>query len=160
MNTHAAIALLLCSLAAAAPPAGAEAPGRPTRGMRGGPPAFLRDLYPPALVMRHQEEIDLTEAQREAITRAMAETQTKLIDLRWRSEAESEKLAKMLRGDAVDEAAALAQSARVIAAEQEIKQAHVALLIRIKGELTPAQERRLRALRRKARGPGGADETP
>jgi RNA polymerase sigma-70 factor (ECF subfamily) len=68
-----------------------------------------------------------------------------------KSEGESEKLADLLKGDTVDEKAALAQSERVLAAEQEIKQVHLALLIRIKNQLTPAQQKQLRELRKESR---------
>jgi Spy/CpxP family protein refolding chaperone len=103
--------------------------------------------------MRHQGEIGLTSAQQEAITEAMAESQKKLVQLQWRSEAESEKLTKLLRSDAVDETAALAQAERVLQVEQEIKQTHLALLIRIKNQLTPAQQKKLRELRPRHPGP-------
>jgi Spy/CpxP family protein refolding chaperone len=122
-------------------------------GPPGGPPAFLEDVFPPTLIMRNQAAIGLTAAQQEAITRAMTETQAKLVPLQWKSEGESEKLAQLLRQDTVDEQAALAQSARVLAVEQEIKQVHLALLIRIKNELTPAQQQQLRDLRKRSPGP-------
>src|SRR5438552_3084167 len=40
-----------------------------------GPPAFLNHVFPPELVMRHQDELGVTPAQQEAMTRIMAETQ-------------------------------------------------------------------------------------
>jgi Spy/CpxP family protein refolding chaperone len=145
--------------------AGAQPMGRPP-GMGGGPPAgppaFLEELFPPALIMRNQSEIGLTDAQRDAISEAMAETEKKLVQLQWQSEAESEKLAKLLHNDTVDEGAALAQAQRVLGVEQEIKRAHLGLLIRIKNRLAPAQQKRLRELRATRRpephGPPGPPE--
>jgi Spy/CpxP family protein refolding chaperone len=144
------LALLLALATAAAAHADMDRPGM-GGGPPGGPPAFLEHVFPPTLIMRHQAAIGLTPAQEEAITQAMSETQAKLVPLQWKSEGESEKLAELLKGDTVDEKAALAQSERVLAAEQEIKQVHLALLIRIKNKLTPAQQKQLRELRKESR---------
>jgi Spy/CpxP family protein refolding chaperone len=117
---------------------------------RGGPdrrPPFLEHLFPPVLVMRNQGEIGLTDGQRDAITRAMAKTEKQLVDLRWQFEGESEKLTRLLRGTTVDESAAMAQAAKVMDVEQRMKRAHLALLVRIKNQLTPAQQETLATLR-------------
>ena len=98
--------------------------------------------------MRHQGDIGLTAAQQESIQRAMQETQTKLVALEWQQQAASEKLAKLVEADQVDEAGALAQAAKVMDVERQIKQANLALLIRIKNVLTPPQQERLRTLRK------------
>ena len=113
-----------------------------------GPPPFLDALFRPGLVMRHQSEIGLTAEQQETIQRAMQETQAKLVTLEWQQQAASEKLAKLVEADKVDEAAALAQAASVMDVERQIKQANLALLIRIKNVLTPPQQERLRTLRK------------
>jgi len=56
-------------------------------------------------------------------------------------------LAKLLEGDAIDEAAALAQAQKVTSIEQQIKQEHLGMLIRIKNQLTPEQQAKLREVR-------------
>ena len=131
--------------------------GGPGMGMGpGGPPPFLENLFPPSLIMRHQSEIGLTPAQREAITQAMSETEKQLVDLQWQFEAEAEKLAKILAPAKVDEPAALAQAEKVMGIEQRIKKTHLTLLIRIKNQLEAGQQEKLRALR-PARSPGPPD---
>jgi Spy/CpxP family protein refolding chaperone len=110
-------------------------------------PEFLRHVFRPELIMRHQNDINLTPAQQESITQAMGETQKKLVDLRWRSEAESQTLSKLLEGDTIDEAAALAQFQKVMSIEQQIKQEHLGMLIRIKNQLTPEQQAKLLEVR-------------
>jgi Spy/CpxP family protein refolding chaperone len=124
------------------------------RGGRGGPP-FVDRMYPPGLVMRHQEAVGLTEAQRATIKQSMADTERALVDLRWGLEAEMEKLTKLLDAATVDEEAALAQAERVMQAEQRLKKAHLTLLIRIKNALTPPQREKLDALRGRDPGPPG-----
>lgn len=138
---------LLVAPAAYAQPMG-HAPGG------GHGPGFVERMFPPGLVMRHQQEIALTDAQRDAIKQIMADTERTLVDNRWALEGEVEKLTRLLDADTVDEKAALAQADRVMQAEQALKKSHLTLLIRIKNALTPAQREKLQALR--GRDPGGA----
>jgi len=72
--------------------------------------------------MAHQHEIELTTAQRDAITRDMSETQKKVLELRWGLDEKSEELEKLLAADKIDESAALARAAAVLDVEREIKQ--------------------------------------
>jgi len=145
--------VLCCALPASARPMGAGA----GRGMGGpplmGPPAFLEQVFPPALVMRYQNEIGLTDEQTQAITRAMGETQAKLVDLQWQFEAKSQELTKVLGADTVEEDPALALADKVMSVEQQIKKIHLGLLLRIKNQLTPEQQKKLRELRPARRRP-------
>jgi Spy/CpxP family protein refolding chaperone len=125
----------------------------------GGPPAFLENVFPPALIMRNQSEIGLRPEQRDAITQAMADTEKQLVDLQWQFEGEAEKLGKVLGAAKVDEAAALAEADKLMAIEQRIKKTHLTLLVRVKNQLDPTQQEKLRALR-PARRAGGPPEPP
>ena len=127
----------------------------------GGPPAFLENVFPPALIMRNQSEIGLRPEQRDAIAKAMADTEKQLVDLQWQFEGESEKLGKVLGATKVDEAAALAEADKLMAIEQQIKKTHLGLLIQVKNQLDPAQQEKLRALRPSRRnGPPDAPPSP
>ena len=119
--------------------------GGPPPGMGG--PSFLENVFPPSLIMRHQTDIGLTDAQRETITKHMEEAQKSLVALQWDVERESEKLGKLLEPAHVDEVAALRQADQVMSAEERLKKAHLTLLIGIKNALTPAQQEKLRQLR-------------
>jgi len=148
--THLRMTLAPCFVLVAAllNPAAAQT-GPP---IEGGPPgmggpSFLENVFPPSLIMRHQSEIGLTDAQRQAITKQMEETEKALVTLQWDVERESEKLSKLLVAGHVDEAVALRQADLVMAAEERLKKAHLTLLIRIKNELTAAQQEKLRQLR-------------
>jgi Spy/CpxP family protein refolding chaperone len=112
-----------------------------------GPPPFMRQVFSPKLVMEHQQEIGLRPAQVEAIKRAMNEAQQQLVDLEWRLNAESEALGKLLDADRVDEAAVIAKLEQVTAIEQQVKKANFTLLVRVKNQLDPEQQRKLRAIR-------------
>src|SRR5262249_30646581 len=94
-----------------------------------GPPPFMRQGFPPRMVMEHQQEIGLRPAQVQAIKRAMNEAQQQLVDLEWRLNAESEALGKLLDGARVDEAAVIAKLEQVTAIEQQVKKANFTLLV-------------------------------
>jgi Spy/CpxP family protein refolding chaperone len=143
------VAVVACSITSAASQMGPPGMGGP--GMMGGgppgPPPFLNQVFPPRLVMEHQQEIGLTPTQVDAIKQAMIETQKELVDLQWRLEAESEALAKLLSADKADEAAVLAKLDQVLAVEQQVKKVNFVLLVRIKNQLSTEQQAKLRALR-------------
>ena len=120
-----------------------------------GPPMFLDQLFVPELIMRYQDDIALTNQQREAITEAMGETQKQLVDLQWQFESASKKLTDTLGAPAIDETAALAVADKVMNLELQMKRTHLALLIRIKKILTPSQQTKLRELRGKEPQHGG-----
>jgi len=114
-----------------------------------GRPAFLDHVFRPALVMRNQQAIGLTAEQRDAIKQAIHETQQRLLDLQWQLDARSEEAAKVFAPDRIDQDSALTHAAAVIVVEDQIKKEHLRLLIRIKNELTPEQQEKLRELRPK-----------
>jgi Spy/CpxP family protein refolding chaperone len=127
------MAFALSCVAAKAGPMG------PRRG-----PAFLRQLYPPSLIMRQQGELGLTPAQRDAISKEMTDAQKAMLDVRWQLEQKTEALDKLLATDKVDEAAALAQADEVMKLEDRMKRIRLGMLIRVKNVLTPAQQETLR----------------
>jgi Spy/CpxP family protein refolding chaperone len=112
-----------------------------------GPLSILQNMYPPGLIMRHETEIGLTEAQREAITKQMEDAQKSLVSLQWEVQRESQKLNKLLEPMQIDAEAALRQADQVMSAEEKLKKAHLRLLIQIKNTLTTAQQEKLRQLR-------------
>ena len=117
----------------------------------GGPPhqedPLARFLFPPELVMHQQRAIGLKTEQRAAITRAIQEFQTKVLDLQWQMQDETQRLAELLDKPVVDQAAALAQIDKVLVVEREVKRAHIGLLIQIKNQLTQDQQVKLAQLR-------------
>lgn len=110
-------------------------------------PEFADHLFPPELVMQHQARLALTQEQRETVTRAIKELQSGVVDLQWRMQEETQRLAELLKGAAVDATAALAQVDRVLEVEREVKRAHLGMMIKIKNALTAEQQARLRELR-------------
>ena len=131
-------------------PLGAQGPmGGPPGGPQGGPPQdpFGRFFFPPEMVMQHQGEIGLTDAQRATLTTAIQTAQSKFVEAQFKLSAEGEKLAKLLQSPTIDEGQALEQVDHILALEREVKRAQVGLMVRIKNTLTAAQQTKLNQLR-------------
>jgi len=142
----AVVALTICcwSLPAAAQPMGPRGVGPP--GMLGRP-AFLDQVFRPEVIMRNQRAINLTTEQRDAITETMGTSQETLVELRWKFEDASQELTEIITPDRVDEKAVLEKARQVMNIEQQIKQEHLLLLVRVKNILTPEQQTQLREIR-------------
>jgi hypothetical protein len=113
-----------------------------------GEDPLARYLFPPELVMQHQQAIALQEQQRVAIQQAMQEAQAKFIELQFQMSAELEKLQRLLQSTRVEQAKALEQVDRVLAQERDVKHAQLLLMMKIKNQLTEQQQAVLAKLRR------------
>ena len=124
----------------------AQSPDAPLKSARD-----LRDpfdaLYPPELVMEHQIELGLGDAERQALRQAVQQAQVKFTDLQWRLSAETERLDAIVREPVLREAQVLEQVDRVLALERDLKRTKIALLVRIKNMLTPEQQAKLAGMR-------------
>jgi len=127
--------------------AGGARAQQPAPGPRAQEDALAHLLFPPELVMQHQQEIGLRPEQRSAITKAIQELQTKVIDLQWKMQDQSQRLATLLQKPLVDQTAALTQLDEVLGTERDVKRAHITLLIQIKNTLTAEQQAKLAAAR-------------
>lgn len=132
-----------CLLACAAQVQGQAAP--PPAPSLGDP--IARALFEPELIMKHRRAIDLTDQQRDAISRALRDLQGQVVTLQWELQEQSQALAAELARPRVDLDRALDRMRRVMQTERQIKEGHLTLLIRIKNQLTPAQQEALRKLR-------------
>jgi Spy/CpxP family protein refolding chaperone len=152
-------ALLMCTLCDLA-----QAQGPPLGGAHGGRPGMDRrmdrreerreiademkkEFFPPEAVMKYQTQIEQTSAQRNLITGAISEAQSRILDLQWQMQSETQKLVELARATHVEEAAALGQLDKVLGLERDVKRQHVTMLIRIKNTLTAEQQSKLRSLR-------------
>ncbi|HEX4599845.1 MAG TPA: periplasmic heavy metal sensor [Gemmatimonadales bacterium] len=135
------LTLSIALLTALAAPAqqGPQPPGSPLK----AEDALGRFVFPPELVMQHARDIGLKPEQRTAITHAISELQSKVLDLQWQMQDEVQRLTEFLNKPAVDQAAALAQIDKVLAVERDVKRAHMSALIQIKNTLTPEQQAKL-----------------
>lgn len=112
-----------------------------------GDDPLARFLFPPELVMAHQQEISLTDRQRSGIQEAMKDAQGRFIDAQFKMSGEVEKMQRLIRSTTVDEAKVLEQVDRVLAVERDVKRAQLGLMVRIKNQLTESQQATLNKLR-------------
>jgi Spy/CpxP family protein refolding chaperone len=138
-----AFVLTTATLAAQGAPPGQRNPGPGP----GGPDDFGRNFFPPELVMQHQSEIGLQDAQRAALTSAVQQAQGKFMDVQWKLSAEGEKMGRLLQPAQVDETQVLEEVDRILVLEREMKRAQIALMVRIKNTLTAPQQAKLAEIR-------------
>lgn len=119
------------------------------------PDPIAENVFPPELVLQHQDAIALTDSQREAIRNEIKSTQGRFLDLQWSLQGEVSKLATLLKPARVDEPKAVTQLGKVLDAEREVKRAQITLLVRIKNILTPEQQTKLAESRHPLPNPPG-----
>jgi len=107
-------------------------------------------LFPPELIMQHRRAINLTDAQRDAITGMIADLQSRVVRLQWDMLDEMQQLTEIMSATKVDLDRALDQLDHVLDTEKEIKQAHLRMLVRIKNLLSAEQQATLERLRESA----------
>ncbi len=110
-------------------------------------PPFMREVFPPELVMQSARAIALRPEQRKAITQAIQQTQAKTLELEWDMQDAAGDLAHQISQTRVDSKAALAAMERVLSIEGQVKRAHMGLLIEIKNQLDAEQQKKLKAIR-------------
>ena len=131
------VVLVVCAAGAAAR---ADAPA---------PDVIAQKLYPPELIMGHQQELGIDDKQRDAIVKEVQALQNRVVEIQWQMTAAVEELGKILDAPRIDEAKALVQADKVMGFERDVKKAHLGALIRIRNVLTDAQRAKLAALRAK-----------
>jgi Spy/CpxP family protein refolding chaperone len=119
----------------------------PQPGPRPGDDPIAQNLFPPDLVMRHRQAIGLSAEQSEFIRTEVQKSQARFTDLQWQMMGEQETMANLLKQGHADEAQVLAELDKVLNLEREIKRAQLSLVIRIKNQLTPEQQAKLRELK-------------
>jgi len=107
------------------------------------------NLFPPELVMQHQQALGLSEDQKKLFKEETRKAQTRFTELQWQLQDEMETMASLVKEDRVDEQHVLTQLDKVLNLEREIKRTHFALIVRMKNKLTPGQQARLQEIRSK-----------
>src|SRR5438477_1256050 len=82
-------------------------------------------LFTPELIMKHQDELGLTNDQKKNILKNVTDAQKKITELQWNLKSEAQKLGDNLKTQHVDQSKSLDQAKKVTSLEQEIKLAHL-----------------------------------
>ncbi len=130
-------------------------PGGPERAPNRGPQPpsdpLSENLFPPELVMRFQDQIGLTDEQRQATMAELQEAQQKFANLHQQLEKEKAALAALLKKEKVELDPALAQADKLLDVERELRRFQLGLQIRLKNRLTPEQQEKLLDLKNQQR---------
>jgi Spy/CpxP family protein refolding chaperone len=116
---------------------------RPTNMMFFSPGVMLGKLFPPELIMRNQDKLNLTQRQINAIKNEMKTFQSGIVDIQWDLNDAQSKLENEMGNGRIDEDRALALVDSVMKAENDLKKSHLALLIRINNILDDPQRQEL-----------------
>ena len=103
-------------------------------------------FFPPELIMQHRRAIGLTDEQRDAITQLLGNLQGRVVQLQWELLDEIQELAEITSGTRIDLDRSMDQIGNVLDTENEIKQAHLEMLVRIKNLLSAEQQAMLERL--------------
>jgi Spy/CpxP family protein refolding chaperone len=106
-----------------------------------------RYVFPPELVMQHQQQIELTADQKNYLRSEVQRVTVRFTELQWQLQDAMEGLLVMMKQSSVNEQEAQTQLDKVLGIEREIKHLHVGLAIRIKNNLTPEQQAKLETIR-------------
>lgn len=104
-------------------------------------------LFPPELLIQHQQAIGLSEAQKEFVKGEIRRVQVQFTELQWQLQDEMAKLGMLVGQEQANEGEVLNQLDKVLGIEREIKRTQFSLLLRIKNLLSPEQRARLREIK-------------
>ena len=121
-----------------------------------GPPPGGRDpigerMFPPELIMAHQNALGLDDDQKRAILSEIQSAQSRFSELQWTLHDAMETLGDLLDEEPADEARVMERLDEVLDAEREVKRTQLTLMIRVKNLLTAAQREQLMELKRNER---------
>lgn len=112
----------------------------------------LEELVPPPrMLLRHQEELGLTEKQKKELKKVVKDAQAASLDLEFKVEEEASKLAAMIGAEKVDIPKSLKQADALMAAENALKRVKLEMMLKTKMLLTPAQLKKIQAFREQKR---------
>ena len=114
---------------------------------RGQADVFKGKLFPPNIILEHQDELNLSKEQFTAIRAAVVEVQANVAGHEWDLREAYQKALANLDEVPVDENKVLGNVAAVLAAENEVKKLQVAMLIRLRNLLTDEQMEYLRSVK-------------
>jgi Spy/CpxP family protein refolding chaperone len=118
------------------------------QGIRGKGDVFKGKLFPPKIILEHQDTLGLTKNQFKAIKAAVVEVQTNVAEHEWDMREAYRRVLAELDETPIDEGKALENIRTVLQAENQVKLAQVTMLIRIRNLLTDEQIEYLRKQQR------------
>ena len=122
-------------------------------GMGGaGEKMFHKHFVSPEFIMRHQDDIGLTDEQKAYMKEQIQEAHAAFAGLEWDLQGAIDTMNNLMEKDAVDEKQILDQLDKVLDLENKIKRTRLTLVIRIKNKLTAEQLTALKEMKEKRKG--------
>ena len=106
---------------------------------------FKGKLFPPNVILQHQDELDLSKEQFQAIKAAVVEVQSNVAEHEWDLREAYMNVLSELDKTPVDEAHVMEFVDKALVAENNVKKEQVAMLIRVRNLLTDEQVAFLKA---------------
>jgi Spy/CpxP family protein refolding chaperone len=110
-------------------------------------PEFLKHFFGPELVLQHATAIGLTKEQRGTLMKDIGRVTGATTELQLSMIEQLGELEVISAADPIDERALVAAIHQVLLAENQVKEAHMGLLARVRNSLTPEQREKLRKIR-------------
>lgn len=108
---------------------------------------FKGKLFPPNIILEHQDELNLSKAQFTAIRAAVVEVQANVAPHEWDLREAYQRAMADLDESPVDEEKVLKNIEAVLLAENQVKKLQVAMLIRLRNLLTDEQMEYLQSVK-------------
>jgi len=102
-------------------------------------------IFAPDLIMRRGRELELTGEQKSFMSAEIQKTTARFNELKWQLQEAIEVLHETLKSNSVNDEQAMSQLDKVLEVEREVKRLHFGMGLRIKNQLTPEQQDKLRA---------------
>ncbi len=111
----------------------------PAQAQGGKGDVFKGKLFPPNIVLEHQDELGLTKEQFTAIRAAVVEAQSSVAEHEWDLRIAYQEVLAELDNSPVESARVLELVDAVLMAENKVKKLQVAMLIKLRNLLTDEQ---------------------
>jgi Spy/CpxP family protein refolding chaperone len=115
---------------------------------QGSDDPVARAFFAPELVMQNQQAINLTENQRNTITKELQNAQSEFTGWQWDLQKEMEKFKVLIEKENPNEGDIVEQLERMLSLENKIKKRQITLLVRIKNVLNREQQEKLQRLKK------------
>ncbi len=107
---------------------------------------FRGKLFPPSLILEHQDELELSREQFTSIREAVVQVQADVAEHEWDMREAYLRIMDELDAEPIDEERVIEIANEALLAENEIKKKQMAMLIRVRNILTDEQVAYLRSL--------------
>ena len=114
----------------------------------GKPDPFQGKLFAPDIILKNQDQLNLTREQFTAIKAAVLEVQANVAEHEWDLREAYQKVLAALNESPIDEKKVLENVNDALLAENQVKKQQVAMLIRLKNLLNDEQVAYLESLRK------------